>query len=102
MKLSRRDFFKSLGLGAAAAGLSNLARAKPAAASAGTGPIAMPMPEVLVEDLKKRLQVPGSTDPLAAETVVIAENMEPVIPHDEQAAEAQKKLAALAKKTGQK
>ena len=32
----------------------------------------------------------------------IAANMEPVIPHNNQAAEAQKKLAALEKKTGKK
>ena len=36
------------------------------------------------------------------ETVQIAPNMEPVIPHSEQAAEVQRKLAALQKKTGKK
>ena len=102
MILSRRDFLKTLGLGAAAASVGSVIQATPAAASAGTGPVEMPMPEKMAANILSRLQVPGSPDPLAAETKTIAENMEPVIPHDDQAAEAKKKLEALAKKTGKK
>ena len=53
-------------------------------------------------DLLARLQADGGTDPLAAHTVQIAPNMEPVIPHDDQAAAARQKLADLEKKTGKK
>lgn len=102
MILSRRDFLKTLGLGAAAASVGSVIQATSAAASAGTGPVEMPMPEKMAANILSRLQVPGSPDPLAAETKTIAENMEPVIPHDDQAAEAKKKLEALAKKTGKK
>jgi arylsulfatase A-like enzyme len=102
MTLSRRDFLKTMGLGAAVAGVSSIARPNPARASTEPGPISMPMPEYLEADLSQRLQVPGSTDPLAAETVQPAKNMEPFIPHDDQAAEAAKKLADLEKKTGKK
>ena len=102
MELSRRDFFKTLGLGAAAAGLGGALKAAPAKASTLSGPIMMPMPEMEAANFLKRLQEPEPTDPLAAEWVQIAENMEPVVPHDEQAAEAKKKLADLEKKTGKK
>jgi arylsulfatase len=56
----------------------------------------------MASDIKMRLQVPGSTDPLAAETIQPVESMEPFIPHDDQAAEAKKKLTDLEKKTGKK
>ncbi len=102
MKLSRRDFLKMAGLGAAAAGLGSLAGTTPAQASAVVKPAAMVMPQAMADSLLARLQEGGSTDPLAAETVRIAENMEPVIVHEAQAAEAKKKLDALAKKTGKK
>jgi arylsulfatase A-like enzyme len=102
MKLSRRDFLKVAGLGAAAAGLSSIAPVIPAQASAKIKPLAIPMPEEMASSLLSRLRAEGSTDPLAAETVRIAENMEPVIPHETQAAQAKKKLDALAAKTGKK
>ena len=104
MAISRRDFFKTLGLGAAAAGLGSVARATPAAARTGTGPglINMPMPDEMSADILKRLQQPEITDPLAAEWVPVAENMEPVIVHEDQAAAAKKKLDALYKKTGKR
>ncbi len=102
MKLSRREFLKTMGLGAAAAGLGSVTQATPAGAKAADGPISIPMPENVKTDLKKRLQTPTPTDPLAAETKMVAQNLEPAIPHDEQAAEAKKKLDALAKKTGKK
>jgi arylsulfatase len=60
------------------------------------------MPEEEAAALLRRLQEGEITDPLAAEWVSIAENMEPVIPHDDQAAEAKMKLDALYKKTGQR
>ncbi|HNS15901.1 MAG TPA: arylsulfatase [Syntrophorhabdaceae bacterium] len=41
-------------------------------------------------------------DPLVQKTVRIAPNMEPVIPHPEQAAEAKKKIEALQKKAGKR
>ncbi len=102
MKLSRRDFLKMAGLGAAAAGLSSIIQPAPAQASAVVKPAAMVMPQAMADSLLARLQEGGSTDPLAAETVRIAENMEPVIVHEAQAAEAKKKLEALAAKTGKK
>jgi arylsulfatase len=104
MAISRRDFFKTLGLGAAAAGLGSVARVTPADAKTGIGPgpINMPMPDEMAADILKRLQQPDVTDPLAAEWVPIAENMEPVIVHEDQAAEARKKLDALYKKTGKR
>ncbi len=102
MKLSRRDFFKSLGLGAVAAGWGGAMRAKPAMAAAGADQAAVPLPALLETELQMRLQTPAPTDPLAAPTVQIAENMEPVIQHPEQAEAARKKLAALEKKTGKK
>jgi len=102
MKLSRRDFLKTLGMGAAATGLSGAIKTTPAAAGSNHGPISLSMPRGMAASIERRLQVPDSTDPLAAETVQPAENMEPVIPHDDQAAEAKKKLEALEKKTGKK
>lgn len=102
MKVSRRDFLKTMGLGAAAAGLGSVMQATPAQARASGGPVSMAMPKWMTENLTNRFQVPGSDDPLAAETVQLAPNMEPVILHDDQAAEAKQKLEALEKKTGKK
>ena len=112
MEVSRRDFVKMVGAGAAVAGLSNVLPAHvlgPAAATtsaAGTTASASPatarLARVLVSTLQQRLLEAEPLDPLVAQTVQIAPNMEPVIPHDDQAAAAQKKLAALEKKTGKK
>ncbi len=96
MKLSRREFLKTMGVGAAAVGIGGVLPAE--GSEMGTGPSL----ESMAKELMFRYQVPGSTDPLAAEVVMLAENMEPVIPHAEQSAEAQQKLEALAKKTGKK
>ena len=65
-------------------------------------PAAARLAKVLASTLQQRLQEAEPFDPLVAQTVQIAANMEPVIPHDDQAAAAQKKLAALEKKTGKK
>jgi arylsulfatase len=102
MELSRRDFLKTLGLGAAAAGIGGMVRAAPAQARAGGAPISIDMPEGMATNIRARLQVPGSTDPLAAVAKQPAPNMELAIAHDDQAAEAAKKLADLEKKTGKK
>lgn len=102
MGLSRRDFLKTVGLGAAAAGLGSAAQTRPAQARASAGLAAAPMPRTMEINLSGRLQNGDSTDPLAAKTVRIAENMEPVILHEGQASEVKKKLEALAKKTGKK
>jgi arylsulfatase A-like enzyme len=102
MELSRRDFLKMLGAGSAVAGLNGVVGAIPASAKTAVASNSFPMPEMMAEDILRRLQVPGSEDPLAAELTVIAENMEPVIVHQDQAAEAKKKLDALEKKTGKK
>ncbi len=102
MNLSRRDFLKTLGLGAAAAGIGSVARVAPVQASAGGGLRTMAMPDALAANIIRRLQVPGSIDPLAAETIQPVESMEPFIPHDDQAAEAKKKLDALAKNAKKK
>ena len=79
-----------------------MTHATSAGAKAADGPISIPMPENVKTDLKKRLQTPTPTDPLAAETLMVAENMEPASRMTKQAAEAKKKLDALAKKTGKK
>jgi arylsulfatase len=109
MELSRRDFFKTLGLGAAAAGVGAAAKTTPAAAgaagSAGAGSggsVPLVMPESEAAGILKRLQEGEITDPLAAEWTQVAENMEPMIVHEDQAAEAKKKLDALYKKTGKR
>ena len=87
-KLSRRDFVKGIGAGAALAGLGAGLRAERAEARSSTRQIARPLPRALEANALSRLAVEGSTDPLAASTVQIAENMEPVIPHDDQVAVA--------------
>ena len=102
MKLTRRAFVKGVGAGTALAGLGAVARPAPAAAAAPARNTAAPMPREMEASLRSRLQVQGSTDPLAASTVRIADNMEPVIPHEAQAAAVKQKLAALEKKTGKK
>lgn len=56
--------------------------------------------------LERAIELPerplGAEDRLVRQTVRIAENMEPVIPHPEQQAEAQRKLAALEETIGKK
>ncbi len=109
-KLSRREFAKVCGAGAVALGAGAGLRPGEAGASgsaapaarAAARPVAVPFPRELQENVLSRLQAAGSTDPLAATTVTVADNMEPVIPHDDQAATAKQKLAALAKKTGKR
>ena len=106
MKLTRRDFFKGVGAGTALAGLSSMARPAPAAAKTAARSTAAPMSRSMAREmgsvLLARLQADEVADPLVAQTVEIAPNMEKVIPHDNQAAAAQKKLADLEKKTGKK
>lgn len=102
MRFSRRDFLKTFGLGAAAAGLGGVLHNEPAQARAGVKLTTARMPRMMEKNLLRRLQIKNSTDPLAAKTTRIAENMEPVILHEDQASEVQKKLEALAKKTGKK
>ncbi|MEZ4768046.1 MAG: arylsulfatase [Caldilineales bacterium] len=109
MEVSRRDFVKICGAGAAAAGLGSVLPAKVVGAAAGnarTSPAGNSatarLAPMLESNLRQRLQTAGPVDPLIAQTVQIAANMEPVIPHDDQAAAARRKLAALEKKTGKK
>ena len=106
MKLSRRDFVKGVGAGTALASLGGIARPEAAEATAeakAAGKLtAAPLPREMESVLLERLQTDDVTDPLAAHTVQIAPNMEPVILHDDQAAEAKQKLADLEKKTGKK
>lgn len=101
MELSRRDFVKMAGASAAAAGLSSTVYAKPAAAT-GITDLAAALPETMATNIRLRMESDELTDPLAAKTVKIAENMEPVIPHDQQAAAARQKLGALEQKSGKK
>ena len=82
MKLSRRDFVKGVGAGTALAGLGGMARPERAEAKAEAKLTAAPMPREMESDLLARLQTDEVTDPLAAHTVQIAPNMEPVIPHE--------------------
>ena len=112
MEVSRRDFVKICGAGAAVAGLSSVlpahalgaagAATSAAGATASASPAAARLAKVFAATLQQRLQEAEPLDPLVAQTVEIAANMEPVILHDDQAAAAQKKLAALEKKTGKK
>ena len=102
MKLTRRNFVKGVGVGTALAGLSGMVRPAPAAAKTAARSTAAPMSREMESVLLARLQIDEVTDPLVAQTVEIAPNMEKVIPHDDQAAAAQKKLVDLEKKTGKK
>ncbi|HSN78326.1 MAG TPA: sulfatase-like hydrolase/transferase [Anaerolineae bacterium] len=102
MEVSRRDFVKMVGAGAAVAGMSGMLPARMAGAAGAASPAAAPLPKEMEVNIRWRQEAGDITDPLAAQTVQIAPNMEPVIPHDDQAAAAQKKLAALEKKTGKK
>ena len=106
MKLTRRDFFRGVGAGTALAGLSSMARPAPAAAKTAARSTAAPMSRSMMREMESgllaRLQADEVADPLVAQTVEIAPNMEKVILHDNQAAAAQKKLADLEKKTGKK
>ncbi len=102
MKVSRRSFLKSAGAGSALAGLGAVARPASTTAATAAARSAVPLPLELESSLFSRAQAGEITDPLAAHTVVIADNMEHVIPHEKQAAEARKKLEDLEKKTGKK
>lgn len=102
MEVSRRDFVKMVGAGAAVAGMGGVLPARMAGAAGAASPAAAPLPKEMEVNLRWRQEAGDITDPLAAQTVQIAPNMEPVIPHDDQAAAAQKKLAALEKKIGKK
>lgn len=112
MQVSRRRFVKLAGAGAALAGLSGASNALPAQAFSPANPLApgaavgleraQTIARMMENDLQQRLQNAPSTDPLVAETVSIADNMEPVIPHEMQATVAQEKLAALQAKTGKR
>ncbi len=97
MRLSRRDFVKLFGTGAAALGLGGPLGARPTAAMSEAGPVGL---EPVIEFPPERLR--AWEDALTKETVVIAENLEPVIPHPEHEAEATQKLAALEQKVGKK
>src|SRR5690606_33822840 len=99
MELTRRDFVKMAGAGAAAVGLSSTAPAAPVTAK-GVDALATALPETLAAEMVQRLETGELTDPLAARTVKIAENMEAVIPDVNQAVAAQHKLAVLAQCTG--
>ena len=96
MEVSRRDFVKMVGAGAAVAGMGSMLPVRAAGAASAARPATAPMPKAMAENIRWRLQVPDSTDPLAAETVQIAPNMEPVIPHSQQAAAASPDLPSWA------
>jgi arylsulfatase len=97
MKISRRDFIKLFGTGAAILGIGSkfeLRERKPFAQAAKPG--IQPAPQSAQE-------IPLEwEDSLVKKTVKIADNLEPVIPHPEQDTESVKKLEELEKKTGKK
>jgi hypothetical protein len=101
MQFSRRDFVKMAGASAALAGIGRTLQTQPAPATAQRFAVAA-MPKPMEADLRRRLEGPEPTDPLAAHTVQSAPNMEPAIPHEVQAALAKKRLADLEKKTGKR
>jgi arylsulfatase A-like enzyme len=118
MKLSRRDFVRGVGAGVALAGLSS--GLSPSSERAEAGGEALPsattatqpglagsapaIPAVVnsVAPAACTASERPREDRLTTQTVQIAENMEPVITHPEQEAEAKKKLAALEKRAGKK
>ena len=97
MKLSRRDFVKLFGAGAAALGLDSPLNTQAAVTTAEAASIGS---EPVIEFPPERLR--AWEDALTKKTVSIAENLEPVIPHPEQEAEMLQKLAALEEKSGKK
>ena len=102
--LSRRDLFKVAGAGAAAIGMAGRSSR---AMSAGLLEVSAaarsaPLPVEIEAQLLERLQVGENTDPLAAHTTVLAENLEPVIPHPQQAEAVAARLADLEARTGKK
>ena len=101
-KLSRREFTRLCGVSAVALSAGSALRPAPAEARGSARPDSRPLPSELETTMRGRLQAEGGADPLAAHTQVIAENMEPVIPHQNQAAEVRAKLDAIEKKTGKK
>jgi hypothetical protein len=76
MKISRRKFLKTMGMGVVASGLGSAAQATPGHARYGAAMASMPMPRMLEANFSMRLQTRDPTDPLAARTVQIAENNE--------------------------
>ncbi len=101
MKVSRRDFVKTVGTGAVLAGLPGFMLDTERAAAAAMALGAEGSAPAASSSLLRRQQG-RAEDPLAAQTVRVAENMEPVIPHPMQQAEVQQKLAALERRTGKK
>lgn len=109
MSIKRRTFLKGCVSAGAALGLSkgltapaNAAESASSQAQPAPRGASAPLPRELEADLLGRLRVEDATDPLAAHRTVIAENMEPIIAHDDQLAQAREKLAALEKRTGKK
>ena len=102
MSVSRRDFIKLAGAGALAIGAGAGLQPGKASARSVKGPVAKKLPAEMEASVLGRLGEGEPTDPLAAKTVVVAPNMEPVISHPDQDTEVKNKLAALEKKTGKK
>lgn len=109
MELTRRNFVKGVGASVLSGGAAAVAagaqprtaQAAPTSSAVSTA-AARPLPRDLEQNVLRRLEQATSTDPLAAHTTVIAENMEPMIVHANQAQAVKEKLAALEKKTGKK
>ncbi len=95
MNLSRRDFVRLCGAGALV-GVSAQFLGPRLTQAAPAGRLAF-NPRML-----PARRAPGDEDPLVQKTTPLAENVEPVILHQQQDTEARKKLAALRKKTGKK
>ncbi len=98
VELSRRNFVKAVGVGAGVScvglGREPLSAHAAAQAARSGAPWSQQEPVAGVER--------AGEDPLAQETVVVAENLEPVIPHPEQQEEARRKLAALERAAGKR
>lgn len=98
MALSRRDFVKAMGVGA---GASYIAHRPELVFAYDTARPAL-------SDRRRSQQEPAADveqvaeDPLSQETAVVAENLEPVIPHPGQQDEAWAKLASLEQATGKR